>query len=73
MALLARALVKNPPLLILDEPTQGLDEIQTAYFKNLVNEICILFKTTLIYVSHYTNDLPPCIHHFLRLESGVVQ
>jgi len=70
MALLARALVKNPPLLILDEPTQGLDEIQTAFFKNLVNEICGHFGTTLIYVSHYTSDLPACINHFLRLENG---
>jgi molybdate transport system ATP-binding protein len=70
MALLARALVKNPPLLILDEPTQGLDEIQTAWFKNLVNEICRHFGTTLIYVSHYSSELPSCIHHFLRLENG---
>lgn len=73
IALLARALVKNPPLLILDEPTQGLDEIQTAWFKNLVNEVCRLYGTTLIYVSHYTSDLPSCIKHFLRLENGVQQ
>ena len=72
MSLLARALVKNPPLLILDEPTQGLDELQTAYFKNLVNEICQGFGTTLIYVSHYSSDLPSCIQHCLRLENGRV-
>ncbi|MEO5682088.1 MAG: ATP-binding cassette domain-containing protein [Chitinophagaceae bacterium] len=73
MALLARALVKNPPLLILDEPTQGLDEEQTAGFKNLVNEICANFGTTLIYVSHYTSDLPVCINQFMRLQNGIVQ
>ncbi len=70
MALLARALVKNPPLLILDEPTQGLDARQTAYFKGLVNEICQGFATTLIYVSHYASDLPTCIKHYLRLQNG---
>lgn len=73
MALLARALVKNPPLLILDEPTQALDELQTAWFKNLVNQICRQFGTTLIYVSHYTSDLPSCINNYLRLENGIVK
>jgi molybdate transport system ATP-binding protein len=73
MALLARALVKNPPMLILDEPAQGLDEWQTVYFKNLVDEICRHFGTTLIYVSHYTSELPSCINRFLRLSGGAVQ
>ncbi len=73
MALLARALIKNPPLLILDEPVQGLDETQTAWFKELINQICRQFGTTLIYVSHYTSDLPSCLNKYLRLENGVVR
>jgi molybdate transport system ATP-binding protein len=70
MVLLARALVKNPPLLILDEPSQGLDEEQSAYFKNLVDQLCSHFNTTLLYVSHYEKDIPTCVTKYLRLENG---
>jgi molybdate transport system ATP-binding protein len=70
--LLARALIKNPPLLILDEPCQGLDDEQTFYFKNLINQICKAFETTLVYVSHYQNQIPKCVNRFLRLEDGRV-
>ncbi|HEY4151558.1 MAG TPA: ATP-binding cassette domain-containing protein [Chitinophagaceae bacterium] len=70
MLLLARALIKNPPLLILDEPYQGLDDEQSHYFKELVNSICEVFPSTLIYVSHYQKDIPSCVTKFLRLEEG---
>ena len=70
MVLLARALIKNPPMLILDEPSQGLDEEQTAYFKSLVAILCEAFDKTLIYVSHYRQELPSCIDRFLQLEKG---
>lgn len=68
--LLARALVKNPPLLILDEPCQGLDPEQIIQFKQMINDICAQFKTTLLYVSHYKEDIPECIAHFLQMENG---
>jgi len=70
MVLLARALIKNPPMLILDEPCQGLDEEQTAYFRQLITVLCEAFHTTLIYVSHYRQELPACIDRFLQLEKG---
>ncbi len=67
MALLARALIKNPPLLILDEPCQGLDDEQSQYFKDIVNQLCEAFNTTLIYVSHYRHEIPACVDRFLEL------
>jgi molybdate transport system ATP-binding protein len=70
MILLARALIKNPPMLILDEPCQGLDEEQTKYFRQLIGLLCEAFDTTLIYVSHYREELPDCVDRFLRLDNG---
>jgi molybdate transport system ATP-binding protein len=72
MILLARALIKNPPMLILDEPCQGLDGEQTERFRVLITTICETFNTTLIYVSHYRQELPGCIDHFLQLDRGAI-
>lgn len=72
MVLLARALVKNPPLLILDEPCQGLDSEAIEYFKSVVDAICHTPDRTLIYVSHYPQEIPSCVTHFLKLEKGIV-
>jgi molybdate transport system ATP-binding protein len=70
LAMLARALVKAPPLLILDEPCQGLDITQTNGFKSLIEAICQVSDTTLIYVSHYTNEIPTSIQQKLNLNAG---
>lgn len=70
LILLARALIKNPPLLILDEPCQGLDDEQTPLFKAIINEICLTGNKTLIYVSHYSHEIPGCVTKFIRLENG---
>ena len=70
LALLARALVKNPSLLILDEPCQGLDEQQVKDFVELIDELCIQSNKTLIYVSHYENEIPKCINNVLVLEDN---
>jgi molybdate transport system ATP-binding protein len=68
--LLARAMVKNPPLLILDEPYQALDEQQRGDFNHLLAQLCAHTPITLIYVTHYLNQIPPFITHILRLGHG---
>lgn len=70
--LLARALVKNPPMLILDEPCQGMDDEETNAFAAIINEICQQTGKTLIYVSHYEKDIPPCVTRRLQLREGRV-
>lgn len=71
LCLLARALVKNPPLLILDEPCQGLDEQQQKHFKNLLELISRRTDTALIYVTHYQHEIPDVVTKTLRLENGM--
>jgi len=72
LVLLARALVKNPPLLILDEPCQGLDIGAVEHFKSVVDAVCGSGERTLIYVSHYPHEIPGCIDRHLRLEKGKI-
>lgn len=70
MVLLLRALVKDPPLLILDEPCQGLDAAQQARIRTILDSICGASDTTLIYVTHYEEELPASVNKVLRLEEG---
>jgi molybdate transport system ATP-binding protein len=62
MILIARAFVKNPPLLILDEPCQGLDPEQVEVLKEVINAIAASSDMTLIFVSHYAEDVPSCVN-----------
>jgi len=72
LVLLARTIIKNPELLILDEPCQGLDQQQTKHFNQLVDELCSN-GMTLIYVGHFESQLPNCIEKRILLEKGEVK
>lgn len=68
LVLLARAFVKDPDLLILDEPLHGLDTRN----RSLVMDVIRLFANregkTLIMVSHYQEEFPECMTHSLHLK-----
>lgn len=68
LVLLARAFVKTPDLLILDEPLHGLDDPNRELVKRLINNYCQDPTRTLIFVSHYREEWPPCIDHELKLK-----
>ncbi|WP_290303980.1 ATP-binding cassette domain-containing protein [Mucilaginibacter flavus] len=72
LCLLARALIKNPALLIFDEPCQGMDDHQQLHFKNLVDTLCRISNVTLIYVTHYQHEIPNSVDKVLQLQNGRV-
>ena len=67
LVLLARAFVKDPELLILDEPLHGLDTERREMVRGLIDEFCSRPEKTLIMVTHYPEELPTCITHHKTL------
>lgn len=60
LVLLARAFVKAPQLLILDEPLHGLDSRNRQIVKDIIQTYSQLPGKTLIMVTHYEEELPEC-------------
>ncbi len=67
LVLIARALVKQPALLILDEPCLGLDVFNRGLVLALIEKLIQGRQTTVLYVSHDHRDQLPSIQHTLRL------
>ena len=80
MLLIARAMVKHPTLLILDEPCLGLDEANRLRVLLLIEKICAAsvegasvdgVGSTVIYVNHHAEDRIKGIEHYLAMEDFI--
>ncbi len=71
LVLIGRALIKRPKLLILDEPTQGLDDVNRGRLLDLLEEIADRKLSTILFVSHRKDEHRPIFTNKIQLDSHV--
>lgn len=71
LVLIARALIKDPVMLALDEPCQGLDDSQITTITHLLEQIHRNNNISMLFISHYDDEVPSCVKHILELNKGV--
>jgi molybdate transport system ATP-binding protein len=69
LILIARAMIKSPPLLILDEPCQGLDRTNRNRVLELVDLVGKNTTTQILYVTHSADDHLNCLQRELCFEA----
>ena len=68
LVLLARAMVKQPSILLLDEATLGLDGAHRRLLLEAVDHLVAEAGCQLLFVSHTVGELPRCINQRLQFE-----
>ena len=68
--LIARALLPQPEILILDEPSTGLDVLAKEYMLSVVRELAANTSITILYVTHYAEEIQPLFQHSQLLKRG---
>ena len=67
---LARCLLRDKPILLLDEPFSALDPELRLEMLNLIDELCHSKNLTLLLVTHQPSELTGKVDHMLRIENG---
>ena len=67
---LARCLLRDKPILLLDEPFSALDPELRIDMLNLIDELCYSKKLTLLLVTHQPSELTGKVDRMLRIENG---
>ena len=70
--LTVRALMAKPDILIMDEPCAGLDIFSREYLLNFIQDLANKTGITLIFVTHYAEEVKPEFEHCLLLRDGKV-
>jgi molybdate transport system ATP-binding protein len=73
LVLIARAMVKSPLLLMLDEPCDGLDIANRKKIMAVLNLIGRHSGTNLLYIPNHEDEMLTCITHILKIEAGTVK
>jgi molybdate transport system ATP-binding protein len=72
MVMVARAMIKHPPLLILDEPTIELDDVNSNLFIQMIKAIASEKQMAIIYVSHREEEnlKPERVYELVKTEKA---
>jgi ABC-2 type transport system ATP-binding protein len=69
---LAAALLHNPPLLFLDEPTIGLDVVAKDHIRQFLRAVNREFRTTVLLTTHDLDDIEELCHRLMIIDHGRV-
>lgn len=70
--LIARALISNPEILILDEPGTGLDIYAREYVLQAIADLAETTDMTIIYVTHYVEEILPMFDKTILMKDGYI-
>ena len=70
--LIARALITRPSVLILDEPGTGLDIYARQHMMNTVETLAVSGQVTVIYVTHYPEEIKPFMNKMMFMKNGKI-